>query len=91
MFGAIARWVVYAFGASMGGLIFRALAALGIGYATYNFAMPTFIAQMQGYFSALPPEVGQIMALAKVDVACTIIFSAVSVRMASRAFFRRTA
>lgn len=89
MFLKIGQWIVYALGMSMSGLIGRALLALGIGYGTYNFVMPSFVAMVQGQLSGLPGTMIAVLGAAKVDVAVTIIFSAISVRMASRIFFRK--
>ncbi len=89
MWAKIGGWIVAALGLSMGSLIGRALSALGIGYATYNFAMPAFVSQVQSYFGALPSSIVQVLAAMKADVVVTIIFSAIAVRMASRVFFRR--
>lgn len=89
MMFAIGKWIVSALAYSMSGLIGRALLALGIGYGTYEFAMPQFKAMIQSQLSGLPGTILQVLAAAKVDVAVTIILSAVSVRMAARIFFRK--
>lgn len=86
---AIGKWIVAALAASMSGLIGRIFVAMGIGYGTYNFVMPSFVNMIQGQLSGLPGTILQVIAAAKVDVAVTIIFSAIAVRMASRVFFRR--
>ena len=86
----LAKWIAAALGGAVGGFIFRALAALGIGYVTHTFIMPDFVAMIEGQLANVPPEVLQVLGLARVDIAVTIILSAVSVRLASRMVWRRT-
>lgn len=86
---AIGKWIVAALAANMSGLIGRVLMAMGIGYATYNFAMPEFLAMAQSAMGSLPANAIAIMAAIKADVAITIIFSAIAARMASRIIFRK--
>jgi hypothetical protein len=86
---AIGKWIVVALAASMSGLIGRVLLAMGIGYATYEFAMPAFVNMIRGQLSGLPGTMIAVLAAAKVDVAITILFSAISARMASRIIFRK--
>jgi hypothetical protein len=90
MFAALAKWIWAGLAVSMSGLIGRAFVALGIGYGTYNFLMPDFVAFVQGQLGGLPGNMVAVLAAAKVDVAVTIIFSAVATKLASRLFFRRT-
>lgn len=85
----IGQWIVAALATSMSGLIARAMIALGIGYGTYEFVMPSFVGMVQSQLSGLPGTMVAVMAAAKVDVAVTILFSAISARMATRIFFRR--
>lgn len=82
--------IVAALGTSLGGLIARFFVALGIGYVSYNFIAPDFVELIQGQLGGVPAEVLQVLALAKVDVAVTIIVSAVAVALAGRLVMRRT-
>lgn len=74
---------------SAGSFIFNVLMSLGIGYATYSLAIPTFVQMIHNQMGNLPGEIVQVLALAKVDVAITIIFSAVAFRLSSRIALRR--
>lgn len=85
----VGQWIVLAFAGSMSGLIARAFVALGIGYGTYNFVMPQFVSMVAGQLGNVPGPMLAVLGAAKVDVAVTIIFSAVAARLATRIFFRR--
>lgn len=74
---------------AVGSFVAQALLALGIGLVAYNFAMPEFIGLIESQTNQLPPDVYAVIALTKVDVAITIILSAVAANMASRVAFRR--
>lgn len=67
------------------GLVFRALAALGFSYITYtglNSVVGTIKSYVVGLFGSVPPDVVQILGLAKIDVAVNIMISAVIARLA---------
>lgn len=74
---------------AVGSFVAQALLALGIGLVAYNFAMPEFLGLIQSQTNSLPPDVYAVIALTKVDVAITIILSAVAANMATRVSFRR--
>lgn len=74
---------------AVGAFVGQALLALGIGLVSYNFVMPEFIALIQQQTGQLPPEVSAILALTKVDVAITIILSAVAANLSTRVSFRK--
>lgn len=86
---SIGSWVAGGLAASIGTIITRAMAALGIGYVTYTFAMPEFVSLISTQFVGLPPEVRGVIAMTKVDVAITIILSAVAARTTMRMIWRR--
>lgn len=76
VFARVLFWII---GASIGSLIFRILAAIGLGVYTYNgldVVLKKAFAQIQGYANALPVELLNIFAIAQVDTALTIIASA---------------
>lgn len=89
MWGKVGGWIVAAFGASMGGLLFKALAALGIGYASYTFLVPEFKSAISNQFSGIPGEVRAALGMMKIDVFITMVLSAISARLASRLFFKK--
>lgn len=67
------------------GLVFRALASLGFAYITYtglNSVVDTIKSYTVGLFSSVPPDVVQILGLAKIDIAFNIMLSAVVARLA---------
>lgn len=90
MWAKVGGWIVAAFGASAGGLIFKALAALGIGYASYTFLVPEFKAGIASQFAGIPSEVRLALGLMKIDIFITMVLSAISVRLASRLIWRKT-
>lgn len=70
-------------GSIVSGLVFRALASLGFAYVAYSgitLLINNTKAYIVGLFSGLPPEVGQILGLARLDVALNIIFAAIIAR-----------
>lgn len=75
--------------AAVGSFVAHILLALGIGLVSYNFVMPEFIALIQQQTNALPPDVYAVIALTKVDVAITIILSAVGANLAGRVAFKK--
>lgn len=78
---AIGGWVVAKLQGAAGSIIARGLAALGIGYATYNFAMPEVKAYIINQFGGVPPDMLRVILLAKVDVCFSIILSAIAAKM----------
>lgn len=86
----IGSWVAHFFATTVGVIIAKGLAALGLSYVTYQFAVPEFVGMIQQQLGALPADWLGVIYLAKVDVATTIVFSAIAVRMASRVFFVRS-
>jgi hypothetical protein len=68
-----------------GPLVKRALAALGIGTATFtglNATMDEARSFLVGNFSGLTADVSQLMGMFKFDVAINIVLSAVVTRLA---------
>lgn len=79
----VAPFVAAFLGHIVSGLVFRGVAALGFAYVTYkgiNILINSTKSYITGLFSGLPPEVAQILGLARIDVAINIIFAAIVAR-----------
>ncbi len=85
----IGGWVAASLATSIGTIIARGLLALGIGYTTYNFGLPAFMSFFQSAIGSVPAEIRAGIGLAKLDVAITIIVSAVAAKMGMRMVWRR--
>jgi len=67
-----------------GSIVGRVLIALSIGYVSYSglsVLMDSLKSQVMGLLSGAPATIVTIMALLKVDVAVSIIFSAYAARL----------
>lgn len=62
--------------ALLGGFLAKILLAFGIGVTTYTVALPPLISFIQTKFSALPPDVLNMIGILRLDIAMTIILSA---------------
>lgn len=56
----------------------KILFALGIGFLTYTVALPSLSSFIQSYFTALPPEILQIVGILRIDMAMTMMLSALA-------------
>ncbi|RMX09035.1 DUF2523 domain-containing protein [Vandammella animalimorsus] len=69
------------------GVVFRALAALGIGYMTYtgiNALLAYIKNEMLSAFGSLPPQIFQLLGYMQVGTAFNIILSACVIRLTLR-------
>lgn len=84
-FPALGAPVVAAFlGSVLAGVVARVLIALGITFATYTgiqSGLDLVLSYIQNETGALPAATVQLMALAKIDVALSMIFSAYGLRL----------
>lgn len=67
-----------------GSLVGRVLIALGVGFVTYTGIQATLTSMqgyVQGWLQAMPADVLGILGLMKIDVAVSIMFSAVAARL----------
>lgn len=60
------------------------LVGLGIGFLSYTVAMPALSGFIQDYFTALPPEILQILGLLKVDIAMSMMLSALAANASTK-------
>jgi hypothetical protein len=67
-----------------GGLIGRLFGTLGLAWISYQYVMPEIRDYMSGLFSALNPEVYDLVTYVKVDQAVTLILSAGAVKLTSK-------
>lgn len=57
------------------------LLALGIGFVSYTVALPAFYAFLTSLFTGLPPEIFQIVGILRVDIAITMMLSALAAKL----------
>lgn len=82
LFEAIRRWGPE--------VIVRVLAAFGVGLFTYNVAVPSMLDFIKSYVSGLPPWVFAHFGALGIDVAITMILSALAARASAKVFLRRS-
>jgi len=73
----------------VGGLVFRLIAALGVGVVTYigiGAMLDAAKAEIVSLTSGLGVQVAQAVVLMRVDDAVVVLFSAISARVAMKAF-----
>lgn len=85
----IGGWVASKIADAAGAIATRVMIALGIAFTTYNFAAPAFTAWFQSYFGAMPADMRSALALLKIDIAITMIISAVGAKLIARTFLTR--
>lgn len=68
------------------GIVARVLGAFGLSIVTFNGILPDLKDMLSGYMSALPPAVVQLASAVGLDVAMTMVVSALTVRMAWSVF-----
>lgn len=71
------------------GIAGRVLLALGIGFATYEFAMPAILSLMQSQVSGLSPLLHAYFGALGIDMGITMILSAMAARAAHKAIMAR--
>lgn len=80
-------WVLSLLGGVLsivGSLVGRVLLSLGVGFVAFNGVqslMSSMKAQVISQFSGLPSTIVGILAVTKVDVAISIVFSAIAARL----------
>jgi glucan phosphoethanolaminetransferase (alkaline phosphatase superfamily) len=83
-----ARWI-WAFGARYIPRIFaQILVVFGLTVVTTHYAGPSIKAAISAQVAGLSPTAAQLMGYLKIDVAITIILSAVAVNLGSRVLLR---
>lgn len=73
------------------GIVGRVLLALGIGFATHTLAMPALIGMVQARASGLPSLLLQYFGALGIDVAITIILSALAANASQRVLLSKLA
>lgn len=63
---------------------FRILTALGLGFVTFNVAMPNLLNFIQSYFGQLPANILNVVGVLRLDIAITIILSAAAAKVIYR-------
>ena len=71
---------------AVGGLVARVLGAFGLSLVTFNGLLPDLKSFLGGYLSSLPPEILNLASAVGLDVAMTMVISALTVRMAWSVF-----
>lgn len=85
----IAKGVGYLFGTlktAIGGLVARVLGTFGLSLVTFNGILPDLKSFLGGFLDNLPPAVLQLASAVGLDVAMTMIISALTVRLAWSVF-----
>lgn len=62
--------------AAAGFIVTRAMSALGISWASFEYALPQVKAYLEGFATGLPSQAVQLFSAAGVDVFMTLIISA---------------
>lgn len=65
-------------------IVFRVLAALGIGLGTYTLALPLMVEFIQQYLNSLSDETIGLLSVLRVDQCLTMIFSAYAAKLGIR-------
>jgi len=66
------------------GLVGRIMLTLGIGLATYTAVLPELVSFLQTYLNSMSPSMVELLGALKVDVALTMLFSALGVKLGTR-------
>ena len=74
---------------NVGNVIVKALGFMGIGLAVHELIIEPLINHVVAGFSAIPPELASWMHLLGLDVAVSIIISAISIAYGSKVFVRK--
>lgn len=74
------------FTGAVGGLVNKVLATFGLSLVTFNGLLPDLKSFLSGFLDDLPPTVLQLASAVGLDVAMTMIISALTVRMAWSVF-----
>lgn len=80
----IVAWIIGALVSAVGPLVARGLVAAGIGYVTFS-GVDTLLTYLKAMaiqsLTSMPPQVAGLMALLKLDVCISMMFSALAVRL----------
>lgn len=87
--GALISALINALRTYLPGIVGRVLLALGIGFATHTLAMPALLGMIQTRVSGLPAVLLQYFGALGIDVAITIILSALAARAAQKALLTK--
>jgi hypothetical protein len=71
-------------------IVARVLASLGLSFVLYSSALPAVKDFLQGYFSALPPQVLQLAGAMGIDIFMILILSAYVTKIGTRVFLAGT-
>lgn len=71
---------------AIAGLVGRVLGTFGLSLVTFNSVLPDLKAFLAGYLDNLPPSLLQFASAVGLDVAMTMVISALTVRMAWKVF-----
>lgn len=85
----IGKWLTAGLFASVGAFAGRVFTALGIGWVTYNFAMPQFTAYFQQLFGGVGALPLQVIGYLQLDIFVTMVLSAIATKFAMRMVLRR--
>lgn len=59
---------------------FRFLVAIGLGFLTFNVALPEIYSFIQSYFAQMPAEVVNMIGVLRLDIAMTLVLSAAATK-----------
>lgn len=80
----LAGLFVTGFKLAAGSLIGRGMAALGLTWVNFTYALPTVKSWLAEKFAGLPDNVMQILAASGIDIFMTLVVSAVVARVGMR-------
>lgn len=76
--------LVTGFKIAAGSIIGRGMAAIGLTWVNFTYALPTVKSWVADKFTGLPPQIGQFLAATGVDIFMTLIISAIVARVGMR-------
>jgi len=82
----LVKTLIFAIKAAAAGIVTRVLAAFGLSLVTFNGVLPGLKSFLAEYLNRLPPKSMDFVAAVGLDVAMTMIVSALTVRMAWKVF-----
>ena len=89
VWGWIAKGIGYMFGMAktvVAGLVGRVLGTYGLSVVTFNEVLPDLKSFVSGFFTSLPTVVVELASAVGLDIAMSMIISALTISMAWRVF-----
>lgn len=83
-----ARWIGWVFSTWGGRMVAQVLLFFGLETVTRKFVMPEIRGLIESKFGELPTTILQLAGLLKIDVAFTIILSAIAIKYGAKGIMR---